>query len=274
MRYVIGAAAIVFIAWLAFYGGFAVASAAAVGFFAAIAAMLFAIGLWELFVFGGVAFWLLVICATILVWYFEDNDESGPGIFGTVLVTLLILQFFGDIKIFTWIGGHPWRAILYITLYLPVGILWSGFKYYRVHREYARAHGQEAKALLLQFLRDKKLQSLKDAPENIKEEWKHILESGRYDNTIIAPKPTLRQYWDRIGHWILYWPVSALWYLLGDLIKDILRFIKENLRGFYTNIEKIAYRGLLDDNVTVATSNQTPIAPPASQQDGSKTNTL
>ena len=45
---------------------------------------------------------------------------------------------------------------------------------------------------------------------------------------------------ERIGIWIMYWPLSMIGYIIGDLLKDLLDWVVSRFGGFYNYLTEKA----------------------------------
>jgi hypothetical protein len=147
----------------------------------------------ELFTVGGVAFYILLIISTIIMFVFVEEELAAGATF-TMLVSLLLLDLCGNIPVFNYTLHHPWVIIPTILSYLLLGTCWSVVKWlFYVRRE--RERYDEAK---LDFIKQKNLNiSVTDPiPDDLKEKWKENLKS-RYGSQSIDINPQISKHKSR-----------------------------------------------------------------------------
>ncbi len=76
-----------------------------------------------LFVTGGVAFWLLLLAASVLFFACEENDDSPSGTILAIIAFLGCWFLLGDLK--TVVAESPWAAAFCPLLWVGLGMLWS-----------------------------------------------------------------------------------------------------------------------------------------------------
>lgn len=83
-----------------------------------------------IFVFGGFWFWLLVLFESIYLISQIDDDDGGVNATVSFVVTLLLLNFFGDIPIIRWIWQNPTLLLGGLAGYLLLGVIWATAKWW------------------------------------------------------------------------------------------------------------------------------------------------
>lgn len=74
-------------------------------------------------------------------------------------------------------------------------------------------------------------------PEKLMNDWFSVVGYG-------FSKPKAVEHKKTISHWIIYWPVSALWSLLDDFIGKVVRIIIVKFRFIYEIITKNAFKNI------------------------------
>ena len=142
---------------------------------------------------------ILFICLTVSAY----NESLGPAVFCTI--SLLIVSYFAgliDIESINFV-----KLLLYISIYLFIGIIWSFFKY-RLEVKNIINYTKDQ-----YYIKYKDINELKDLiRQNIK---------FRIDNS-------------RKSLWILFFPYSIIKFLIGDFIE----YIVEKLGKVYTKISE------------------------------------
>lgn len=224
--------------------------------------------------FGTIGFWLLLAATAIAVLSLIEYEFTITAAL-SVLASLLLLQFFGDVRIFSHLFTNPWLIPVYIAVYAACGILWSVVKWYLLVTE----NDEENLERTAQFLRQKGISEIV-VPDHLKYEWYFFIRDQRYstsyedlkrsflkskgiyDKDLVPenikdalqqflketyeaiPNPSLapqwRKYKNKIASWIVHWPWSLIWTLLDDPIKRFLRFVFRHLPKIYDAVSQYA----------------------------------
>ncbi len=178
-------------------------------------------------VFGSLWFWGLLALSTVLLFTFIDNDD-GVMATGTLLAFLLLMQYFGDFKVFSYIKLQPLMAIKWALFYFSAGTLWSIAKWW-FHVRNERDHYDEKKKRFL----DSHDEKGPNIPTALKGRWKDI-----------APdKPSAAKSKDKIIRWMTFWPWSAVWTIINDPIKKLFKTIYRNIQSLLQKIADSAFEG-------------------------------
>lgn len=195
-----------------------------------------------IFIFGTFWFWVLMAALTIELFCFMEYEVKFWGGI-SILAALLLLEFFGDIKIFSYVTLHPWLTLLYIFAYFFGGAVWAGVKW-NFYTSDVSKRLVEAKA---SFLRSKRIADGR-IPTNLTQEWhsSHALKQARCCGYCPGTSEH-RNHKSAILRWIGYWPWSVAWFLISDLVK---RIAKEIYRLIETTLQKISdyhFKDIKDD---------------------------
>lgn len=197
-----------------------------------------------LFAFGTFWFWVLLAILTIEMFCLLEYDQ-GLGAGFSTLAALLLLEFFSDVKIFSYATLHPWRAGAYfIAYFFPFGAAYATARWWF----YVSDKAERYKARKESFLKSKHFKS-ETIPDNLKQEWQKKIqeETGDVCCGYCGIKPLARKHKKQIVVWISYWPWSAAWWLISDFVK---RIAKEIYRWIESLLQKIAdyhFRGTEND---------------------------
>lgn len=168
---------------------------------------------------GGLVFWIFTaaVAFAIITTYFADSDGEGwpLGIlcFAVVAFTLLFGHEFAPPY-----NELQWR-LFFVGSYLPIGILWSMFKTWKLARE------------------------SRDELRIQKAYWKPPTYGPKTWNDYVDQQmPKVTQMKAQLLTWIFDWPLSMVWYVASDLIEDALRAIGTAIYNFFGGI----YRRIID----------------------------
>jgi hypothetical protein len=207
----------------------------------AITAILFAIGYWHIplltfmtvtfagigtaLIFGAPLFWILVLAeSSLLCWSLDDDNSDGIETI-SILIVLLLLQFFGNVKVFTYLWYHPWKSVTYITGYLLIGGGWSIIKWW--FAETAKLSSVRAKFFSRHNIRGFEI------PPEFKDRWSDEVSAQKTN-------PSAQQ--SRFLTWIAYWPWSLFWTMVNDPLKRAARRIYYELQATYQRITDRVWR--------------------------------
>lgn len=154
---------------------------------------------------------LFLLFSILILESLDDNygkyKTNGTGVFGLLILGLAGLFFIiGKQSFLTFAQGVlTWSTLYWVGAYLFIGILWSFYKWF-------------------QFV---KWIVSKTIPERPKEE---LLEDL-----------ALSKHWEKIGTWILWWPISILRFLVYDFLTSGRRIAKI-FSEIYNSITKDAIK--------------------------------
>lgn len=160
--------------------------------------------------------WLLTAAMFMLLFIAAAND-SFTAAFWLSVIGLALLQFVTIADPWAWASSHPYTLGIAAAAYLPIGVGWSLFRWWK---------------------------TLQKTAADIRKE-KGSFESGRswssWEAYVKAHLPSASANKERIVCWITYWPFSAAAYLLLDLLYDIGDWIYTKLSGFYQSmVDRVA----------------------------------
>lgn len=171
----------------------------------------------SLFLFGTLWFWILVaVELVIIVTSLEQEYTNSLGWFSFV-VFLCLLYFFGNSTsfngFFQYITHNPTSIIPYFISYVVIGVFWSLYKWYLYVKDKAAPY----------------------YPEN------GTTHYGISDTYFNAGKNK-----ERIINWMMYWPISGLWFLINQSIKRFFQYIYNSIINQYQNIGDKIYKDVME----------------------------
>ena len=169
----------------------------------------FLLGIW-LWAVGIVLWWPIIIPLVLVAIWVEHNDSHGWMAFWAILIHVWLFKFFEIDQTF---------ALYYAAGYVPVGVVWSIYRW---------------KRYVDTFIADRK-------------QWETDLRvvtiSGGYANTNfifnvdeVRECLTLLNNKEKILCWVMGWPISLVESFLGDLVHQLWMFISVRLGGIYKKI--------------------------------------
>jgi hypothetical protein len=174
--------------------------------------------------------WTFVCLALMVVGFFAGAWEA----YWLTAVALIGAFSFSNLTFQgTWafIAANPGIVVGCGILFLAVGVVWSFFKWYRFVKT-AAEHAKERLELEVTMYRP-----------NAGFSYKVDTEEGRQQFMNNA-KPWVSRYKARIAGWIAFWPLSMLWTVLTELLRDVFERIVEFFKGHYQRIVDKAFQAV------------------------------
>lgn len=212
------------------------------------------------FVVGGLAFWCLVAVVSILLLVALDRD-SGWGAFWATTIFVAALTLWGPgVAGFKWAIANPTYIAGGIGVYLLAGTIWGVAKWALKVRKLARECKDIYQARRVGFLREhpkmagEEVNEATPVPVDLQPEWiKCTIHTykGNFFQVIDRDKqgkivaPRARDYKSSILLWMAFWPVSAIWTVLDDLVKEVFENIYQFLSTWLQSIADKAFAGII-----------------------------
>ncbi len=196
----------------------------------------------EIFLIGGLWFWLLLAAETILLLVLLEWRKGTLATL-TFLVTLLLLQSLGDVNLFGYAIAHPWTVVVGAVVYFVLGTGWAVVKWWFYVRK-QRAWYDELRAA---FLRLHGLDPRSALPEELQATWQRCLERARKSGRPLEVRPLAARHKAYIVHWMAYWPWSLTWTLLKDPVRQACLTIYHSLAEYLQEMSDRAFRGVEAD---------------------------
>jgi len=183
--------------------------------------------MWSVFVLGAFGWWVLTGLFVIYVFFALDKEKSLFWPIALLITYVLFSQFLAKVDIFSFAVHHPGKLSLYVLGYFVIGFVWSFVKWWL----YVSTIADKCREKRKEFLESNKGQDDKD-------KWSRQV----YMNSL--NKPNLARSKKKISLWVMYWPVSAIWSLLDDFIKKMIRHLITKFQKIYQYISDRAFKGI------------------------------
>lgn len=194
------------------------------------------IGLFEL---GTVGFWILILIATLFVFFMTELEEPAWATASLILV-FVTLACCGDFNLWHVLRANPVGGILAVIGYVVIGATWSVGKWWFFVRE-RRANYQEFRD---RFMNENKLPLGEEIPNGLKKGFKERL--ARNTDKLID-KPVIQEHKARLSTWMTFWPWSMTWTMINDPVKKMFRWVLEQLQGVYQHMADSIFKGTEND---------------------------
>ncbi|QIG77818.1 hypothetical protein EVB64_231 [Rhizobium phage RHph_TM61] len=184
--------------------------------------------------------WVLFAVLIGFVGIIEENELPIPA-FIVFIVGLTALQYYTDLKAWTYVYENPWYFLLYVVIYIIAGIVWSHAKWVLYLQEIKRYHPTsikeaEAHALVVEKRNEEyrsthpeyKCQSVDVNKEAIEYTTK------RFRLKSLPPKASEKKV--AITSWLMYWPISALWTVVDNFVLNLFNNLFELIRASYQQV--------------------------------------
>jgi hypothetical protein len=196
----------------------------------------------EIFLVGGVWFWLLLLAETILLVVLLEWDQGALATL-TLLATLLLVQVLGDVNVYGYIIQHPLTMVLGGVGYFVLGTLWAIAKWWFYVRE-QRVWYNELRAA---FLRRHRQEPQAAMPEDLQHIWQDCLTRARKTGRRLDVRPLAAQHKRSVLRWMSYWPWSLTWTMLKDPVRKAFLAIYHNIAEHLQEISNRAFKGVEAD---------------------------
>ena len=151
----------------------------------------------DFFTFGAIGFWIMVAVLSIIYTIAVEKDIHGWAIGATIIAAILGWDSLFGPEGAVW----HWRVLLLgIIIYGIAGGAWSVFRWFKYCRKYIETHPNE-KISLIEGYGDNK---------------RHLTIEQYYSEKL---KPS--EHKSRLIAWIVYWPWSLVWNVVGDFFTGI-----------------------------------------------------
>lgn len=203
-----------------------------------------------LFALTGVWFWLSVLAGFSWLCWAVRRDYYGYATLDLVLV-LALWSVTGNLAVLDiWhsMQTNPTVALTWVGGYLGLGVVWATVKWKLVLRklkakfdEWKKNYDEQAQRAAARREADRRgliPQPQEPNPEEAAERRRRDFLSSAVSSSGLTlvdgkPKVDVAHYRTRIMGWMAYWPVSAILWVLGDLLADVFDQIYRMIRGVF-----------------------------------------
>lgn len=192
-------------------------------------------------------FWVLYpgIVFLIVMLSFVAYELPGRYFSIAILIFALVLQLLAKIPIFGFIVAHPVWILIFVALYLPLGILYSRcYELPRFCRRVVEQYNKEKEAFFERWQSDESMnKNRKD--QTVEEAW---IERCQYTfpqfrNGMFS----IHSYKSKIFTWVAYLPWFLVWRLVHDFLKEIWDVIYLQIQHIYQAVADRIYKDILAD---------------------------
>lgn len=191
----------------------------------------------ELFVVGGLLFWLLFAAELTFV---VGCLHFRRGLWATISlgVFLLALWLLGDFNAFLWVWRNPATFAWGAGAYIAIAAIWGFAKWAMYQRENSYRYLE----LRSQFLKESGVEGT-DLPAHLKVQWQEWFNQHNRPSDwegSVEFNPLTSQHKATIMGWMIFWPISVVWTLIDDAVIKLFRHIyymmynwQESIRRYY-----------------------------------------
>lgn len=172
--------------------------------------------------------WTFVCLVLLVVGFFAGAWEA----YWLTAVALIGAFSFSNLTFdgaWAFIVANPGIVVGCGLLSLAIGILWSFFKWYRFVKEAARKARERLQCEIDHYKAGRGFSYSVDT------------EKGRQE-FLDSTKPLVSRYKARIAGWIAFWPLSIIWTILTELLRDAFERIVDFFKGYYQRIVDKAFQ--------------------------------
>jgi hypothetical protein len=222
---------------------------------------------------GSAGFWVLCLMMSVLLIIALEQDS---GWWAAILLTIFaaLLAFAGDgVAAFKWLLANPIYMAGGFVTYMLVASVWGVAKWAITVRKLARECKEIYQKSRLHFLSvnsaelppGTEINETTPIPQDLRKKWlsdnsdgdhyNYWLSSGlaklfknikkNNQNKITAPRAS--DYKSSILLWMALWPLSVIWTVIDDLIKEIFENIYQYISGWLQRISDSAFSGIIEE---------------------------
>lgn len=215
-----------------------------------------------LLAFGTVGFWAAIaLYAIICLFYMERFDEDHEADFSMAPVVFLsivlgaMFYFSGPLKsLFEWASVNKMNMALLFVGYFVVGSFYSMMKFWCFLQKIKDRYLSYRVSWLVRELGDFK-GGTNDSyetyaiPDELKGKWTNSLETMERGVVFdfAAGKLRVSRYKSLITSWIVWWPISGIWFIINDPVKRIANWLFEKFKSIYSKIYRAAVGKIWQD---------------------------
>lgn len=185
----------------------------------------------EMFLVGGIMFWVIVIAELVLLFIGTKKNNSVFCLI-SIGVFLLFLNFMAKVNLITFVTEKPLAVGLIALVYIFFGCFWAMFKWYLFCKNKINQYDEVFERFLDKCKLDPETKILNDEEKKLFNEY--LLDNRYYLPSNLGIKPRIRDNKNEAITWLAFWPISVIIYLLSDLVVDVFTNLYKNV---YKNIE-------------------------------------
>lgn len=179
---------------------------------------------------GSALFWLYSVLSFLAAVCFMAFNRTGKAI-TTLLVYAGVIILFTDANAIAWLRANWLTALTYIGGYLAIGTVYMLFRWRMLSGQVAGIYAD----IRAEFLETNKIKEITTPAE--KDDLKRTVSRNYKLNQLGVEIPMLvRQNKARLTNWLTLWVFSAVEYILGDLLVNVVNGIVRTFSGFMQNI--------------------------------------
>lgn len=213
---------------------------------------------------GSFWFWIVIVgamiaCSVLLEIPSKYKDVTLFPVFFVTIIVSACFYITGPLKdLFYYVIEHKVMSVILILCYFATGCVYSMIKFWSFldnirskYFEFRESWIVCKKGFFPQgaFDKDVDIKTL-PIPSELKEKWiADIKYNDREMYDYASGDLTVANYKSAITSWIIYWPLSGLWFLINDPIKRFANYLYSQFKHIYSKIYQSS-RGKINDDFT------------------------
>jgi hypothetical protein len=179
---------------------------------------------------GGILFWVITAVLFLTTVGFMSFHRTGRAL-TTVIVYVAAVALFTDANLLGWLREHYILAAEYVAGYLALGTLYMLFRWNVLSGQVARIYAD----IRANFMAEKNIQAISTQAE--KDGLATQVSYSTELRSLGVRVPLLvRENKARLTGWLTFWIFSAVEYVLGDLLVNLVDYIVHTFSGFMQNM--------------------------------------
>ena len=187
--------------------------------------------IFNMFVLGGVGFWIYCSVWAIILLLIIGNEE---GTIATVVMALglLLMWIIGAFNpfavVYALIVDHPWMTAGCVIGYVIMGVLWAMFRIKGVSRELSKRYRNEKDNFMVRH--GIKGESIPAENQEARKIWAQNCEHAG----LLSPR--ISTYKESIIVWMAWWPLSLCWRIVGKYLFEMFETIYDACEKLFEKI--------------------------------------
>jgi len=203
-------------------------------------------------ILGTLWFWVAVVVLILAIWGMCVEAYLPPA-FG-IVIGCVILNYFGEIPILTFIKENPLDIVIYITGYVVIGVVWGLVKWFLFVQKKKREFPKFKNKFIADVLDDRRNSIVTHLTEDDLAQMKrgHLIAKLHKELNVQAKihdfPPNAENNKEKIITWMLYWVLSMVGTLLGDLVKEVYEYLYSLIGKSFDRISKYIFKDFSELN--------------------------
>lgn len=188
-------------------------------------------------------FWTIILVELGVLFYFIDRTNGSANL--AFLGFLATLQWVFGVDLIGYVLYDPIRAGVIVCSYIVIGIFWAMFRWRWFAGSFANELLENKQTILdgsyhTVYGKNYKLDSSKRVDEKnryLKETWNEFIDRVTFK---------AKEYKGLLIQWMACWPISMIWFLISDFVRELFSKIYYRMSKFFDKISQGTMKSIKD----------------------------